>query len=641
MSGTVLYGASTSGGNGGSGTVFSLNTDGSAFAVLHHFAGSDGADPEGTLATDGDVLYGTTYQGGDNGNGTIFALNTAGTGFTNLHHFSNFSAHDGSGPLSLILSGTQLCGTTLSGGSNGSGTVFTMETSGSGFATLHGFGLSDGSASRGVTLSGNTLYGTTSSGGSEGGNGSGGYGTIFKVNTSGSGFVTLYDFSYRYGYRPYGALVVESNTLYGTTSLGGVADHGTVFAVESDGTGFRNLYNFTARGGYPNYPNADGAFPQGGLALAGGSLFGTANVGGLFGNGSVFKVNTDGSGFTNLHNFSAIDAGSFYTNADGATPLAGLAISGGNIYGATSVGGVAYNGTIFKMNTNGSGFATLHNFSATSGYPATNLDGASPRGTLLVSGTLVYGTTINGGKGGVGTVFRVKTDGTGFTNLHTFSSPSDISTNTDGANPAAGLTLSGDTLFGVASHGGFYGNGTVFKMKTDGSGFSNIYNFEPYTFDPSIGTSTNAVGAVPNATLVISGDHLYGSTAIAGAAGGGTVFSVTTNGTDPAAVYSLGTDGYSSDGPALTLNGNMLIGTRTTGSVYNEGELFALSLFAVPVPLVIESANGTVILSWTNAAFSLQASHDVIGIYTNVTGAISPYTNTMDSSNAFFRLQAN
>src|SRR2546429_4860192 len=97
-------------------------------------------------------------------------------------------------------------------------------------------------------------------------------------------------------------------------------------------------------------------------------------------------------------------------------------------------------------------FTTLHSFTATSTNSSgiyTNSDGAGPVAGLITnsSGNTLYGTTVNGGGGGWGTVFAVNTDGTGFTNLHSFNY-------SDGANPWAGLILSGHTLYGTTYYGG-------------------------------------------------------------------------------------------------------------------------------------------------------------------------------------------
>src|ERR1017187_9143072 len=100
-------------------------------------------------------------------------------------------------------------------------------------------------------------------------------------------------------------------------------------------------------------------------------------------------------------------------------------------------------------------FTTLHSFVG-SLNPTINSDGGIPADSLILSGNTLYGTAAYGGTNGNGTVFKVNTDGTGFTILHGFTTTL-INTNSDGANPYAGLILSGNTLYGTASAGGTNG----------------------------------------------------------------------------------------------------------------------------------------------------------------------------------------
>ena len=138
------------------------------------------------------------------------------------------------------------------------------------------------------------------------------------------------------------------------------------------------------------------------------------------------------------------------TNSDGAYPWAGLILSGNTLYGTTAVGGSG-RGTVFAVNTDGTGFTNLHSF--------TFNDGARPRAGLILSGNTLYGTAYDGGTSGNGTVFAVNTDGTGFTNLHDFAGYPN-----EGGNPYARLTLSGNTLLGVTFNGGPSDCGTVFSL---------------------------------------------------------------------------------------------------------------------------------------------------------------------------------
>jgi len=386
------------------------------------------------------------------------------------------------------------------------------------FTTLHSFiSVSDGASSYAgliTDLSGNTLYGTTGYGGGSG------QGTVFKVNTDGTGFTNLHSFTATAcdgcpnsdGASPGGGLILSGNTLYGTAYFGGSSGKGTVFRVNIDGTGFTNLNSFNG--------DSDGANLQAGLILSSNTLYGTARYGGSFNDGTVFAVNTDGTGFTNLHSFAAGSADPAYTNSDGAYPQAGLSLSGNTLYGTADHGGSAGAGTVFAVNTDGTSFTNLHSFTAgttNSSGVKTNSDGATPVAGLILSGNTLYGTAHNGGSSGQGTVFAVNTDGTGFTNLHTFTGIS------DGANPAAGLFLSGNTLYGTAKRGGGSGAGTLFAVNTEGTGFTNLHSFTALS-----GTYpyTNSDGATPEGGLVLSGNTLYGTAFIGGSSGNGTVFSL-------------------------------------------------------------------------------------------------------------------
>lgn len=366
------------------------------------------------------------------------------------------------------------------------------------FVTLHSFTAlsgspntnSDGTSSRaGLILSGNTFYGTASGGGTNGN------GTVFAVNINGTGFTNLYSFTKLSnstnsdGANPYAGLILSGNTLYGTAQNGGSSGAGTVFKINADGTGFTNLHNFI--------PGSDGANPLygGGLVLSGNTLYGTAASAGSSGVGAVFAVNTDGTGFTTLHSFTF--------GSDGANPYAGLILSGNTLYGTTANVGSGNNGTVFKVNINGTGFTILHSFNASS-------DGANPYAGLILSGNTLYGTARNGGSSDRGTVFAVNTDGVGFTNLHSFNGVS------DGAYPNAGLILSGGTLYGTALNVGVGGgNGTVFAINTDGTGFTILHNF-----------TGGSDGTYPYAGLILSSNTLYGTASGGGSSGNGTVFSL-------------------------------------------------------------------------------------------------------------------
>jgi uncharacterized repeat protein (TIGR03803 family) len=210
------------------------------------------------------------------------------------------------------------------------------------------------------------------------------------VNTDGSGYTNLHTFALGAtdGTYPSGDLILSGTNFYGTTSQGGAAGLGTVFRVNTNGGSYTNLHSFA---GYPS----EGANPPGSLTLNGSTLYGMAQAGGAATLGVVFKLNTDGSGYTNLHSFAG-GAG------DGATPYGSLTLTNGALYGMTSVGGASNYGAVFRVNTDGCSYTNLHAFTVSAG------DGASPsRGSLLLSGSTLYGMTYYGGTNNEGVVFAL------------------------------------------------------------------------------------------------------------------------------------------------------------------------------------------------------------------------------------------
>jgi uncharacterized repeat protein (TIGR03803 family) len=438
------------------------------------------------------------------------------------------------------------------------------------------------------------------------------------------------------GAKPLAGPILSGNTLYGTAYIGGTNGKGAVFAVNTDSSGFTNLHSFTTLLGPFPPTNSEGADPRGGLLISGNTLYGTANAGGSSGVGTVFALNTDGSGLTNLHSFTAL-TGPNFTNNDGANPYAGLILSGKILYGTANAGGSSGVGTVFAVSTNGTGFTNLYNFSGGD-------DGVNPQGGLVLAGSTLYGTTFNGGTNGNGTVFAINTNGAGFTKLYSFTAKNYNGvtggmTNSDGANPYAGLILSGGTLYGTASTGGDsdFGNGTVFAINTNGAGFTNLHSL------------TYADGASPFAGLILSGKTLYGAAAFRGSSGYGTLFAVNTNGTGFTNYYNFsgGSDGAYPEGSVI-LSGNTLYGTAEGGdSSSANGNVFSLALVFAPRLNIIRSGTN-VIVTWTNTAsgFTLLFTTNLVSPAVWTTNSPLPVvingqntvTNPIAGTKKFYRL---
>jgi uncharacterized repeat protein (TIGR03803 family) len=347
----------------------------------------------GVIQADNGALYGTTAEGGASNSGTIFLLNPNGSNATNLYTFG-LVAGDGQTPMALVQgSDGALYGTTIAGGTNNNnGTAYKINKNGTGYQVLHNFGtVADGKNPQAGLIEGTDgfLYGTTFSGGSND------FGTVFKLKKDGTSYAILHHFNFNGvdGYNPDTALLQgRDGMLYGTTFYGGNSDVGTIFKINTNGTSYLVLYKFS--GLASDGQNPDGALIQG----SDSALYGTTFSGGTNGAGTIFKLGTNGSpaSYAVLHTFIS-------TGGDGQKPLSALLEArDGLMYGTTYAGGSNGLGTVFILNKDGTGYAVVHNFSASSG------DGQNPHAGLVQGSDLaLYGTTWNGGDSAFGTVQRL------------------------------------------------------------------------------------------------------------------------------------------------------------------------------------------------------------------------------------------
>ena len=309
---------------------------------------------------------------------------------------------------------------------------------------------------------------------------------------------------------------------------------------------FRLLHSFS---GPPN----DGYFPANGTSLTGTgtTLYGMTTSGGHSSNGIIFKVSTDGTGYQILHHFDGPTLTSLILNPtsgsknDGAQPYGTPVLSGSILYGTTTQGGSNGIGTVFKMNTDGNGFQILHHFANTGG------DGYFPNDSLVLVGSTLYGTTANGGAGfSDGVVFKVNIDGTGYQVLHSF-----VPSGPEGASPHGPLLVVGSTIYGVTELGGTGGQGIAFQINTNGTGYQIIHTFT--------GTSTDGGQGVGG--LVLIGSALYGMTGSAGANNVGSVYTMGLNGTGFHLLHSFAINEGWSPFAGLATSGSILYGMTKNG----------------------------------------------------------------------------
>jgi uncharacterized repeat protein (TIGR03803 family) len=350
---------------------------------------------------------------------------------------------------------------------------------------------------------------------------------------------------------PWGSLIRSGSTLYGMTSQGGSYNNGTVFRMNADGTAFQLMHSFVSAAN-------DGQNPLGSLLLSGSTLYGMATSAGSSYGGTLFRIRTDSTGFQVRRQFSV---------SNGIWPWDSLMQSGTTFYGMNTYGGNSSDwdgkGTIFKFDDSTATFTLLHTFTGST------TDGGGPHGTLIQIGSSLYGTTEIGGSSNRGTVFKINPDGSGFQLLHSF-----IGSANDGALPHCVTLISADSaLYGITFGGGSGGFGTIFKMNPDGTDFKLLHSF-----------AGGSNGRKPFGSLVLSGSTLYGMTSDENTGTNGTIFSINTNGTDFQVLHRFtGTDGRDPGG-SLLLSGSTLYGMTSAGGSYGKGVIFALT---VPEPATI------------------------------------------------------
>ncbi len=347
-----------------------------------------------------------------------------------------------------------------------------------------------------------------------------------------------------------------------------------------------------------NFDGTNGATPQGPVISYRGKLYGTTLTGGAYNSGALFSIDSRTGASATVYSFTG--------GQDGANPNGGLTVLGGALYGVT------YVGTVFKVDIATGAETTVYTFPST-----TNLTGAlvyNPSGGSDPYRGDMFGTTLNGGRFGNGSLFRIipgtgaeqtlrsfkgvpgggypalgslminscgefygaTEPGGGFpgslfqydfptntlTPLHTFAS-------SGGEGLLALGPLASDApnclfLYGATSSGGANGDGTVFSYG-NGSRFSVLYSF-----------TGGADGAAPAGSVIYVNGVLYGTTSTGGSGGGGTLFSIDASTGTETTLYSFpGAEGGLNPMSALSYIDGKLIGTTSSGGPSGDGTVFS------------------------------------------------------------------
>jgi uncharacterized repeat protein (TIGR03803 family) len=623
-----------SGGPFGAGSVFALVEPAggpTSMQVLHTFTGTDGRDPNSTLAEGPDgALYGLTMNGGAYDCGTAYRLTRAGD-FSLLHEFT--CGADGKAPLGQLwidadgtLSGTTVYGGNVTQGNLGFGTVFSLGPDGSNFTTLYRFSYIDGaypgfspsSSLRGGVVRGpdGVLYGTTDAGGAPL------YsnldtGVLFSLDSA--GFHILHHFLVNA--KP--ALAIgPDGKVYGITEFDRTpGGQGRLFRWDS--TGYTDVIQFQ------HYNIVVGDAPAF-LSAGPDALYAFTSYGGTDPNGFAFKVTPDGT----------------------VTLLAALLSSTRPASPATILPG----GDLLYVNTSGSSGSILRihpeDVSTSTEFAFSSTQGLTPMSLVSAGDGTFYGTAWQGGRFGGGQVFRRLADGT-FVDVYDFgpdgsanpvglmrASDGNLYGYANGSNTIFKLTPSGvystlarigdygiwnvsgplvegpaGALYGAATYGGVLGYGSVFKVTRDGV-FTDLLDFDYYGF-----------GATPYGPVAIDADGSVLAATSDGGNGAGSVVKIDTAGNATVLWnFDWGYDGGQAFGGLVRaadgIYGTTLYGGNGFGNIFRltpDGNLTTVVAFDryvdfLPTPPLALAPDGRLFGAWADALF----------VYEPWTGLYSP-----------------
>lgn len=543
-------------------TIYKINKNGTGYTIVHTFA-TNGSDPAGLYpysdlikASDGNI-YGSCMKGGLYGLGTVFKLVPSTGSVTRLWSFDGYT---GAYPDSIFFGnrmtqGTDgnLYGVTYEGGYYGYGTAFKLTLSGA-CSVLADFNYNNAVTPNPLVQNGTSFYMTSFNGGIFSTPPDFyGYGAALSIKSTGA-IKVLQSFHQQDSYIPSAPLTQDGSYFYGEGDQGGEYGNGVIYKIDSSGH-YTILHHFHD----DQKVFWEGNGPIGGLLLArDGNLYGMTSIGGYYNKGTLFKVSTRGV-FTVLHHFAITPDG----NSEGTYPFSSLAqgvYPDNNLYGALANGGPSLNpqGTLFCTDTAGKNFKVIWYFAGP--------EGSNPECTPVPDGNgFLYGTCANGGANGLGTIWKISTNGATFTKLFDFD-------NTHGASPGyeGKLALVNGSLYSTTFSGGANNQGVVFGFNTSTHAIKVVHSF-----NNSASEGDFPAGGI---TYDAASGNVYGCCDSGGVYGVGTTYKLNLSSGAYTVLYAF-TGSGNADGdfpeyaPILGSDG-WLYGTTPLGGLYNYGIAF-------------------------------------------------------------------
>ena len=602
------------GGNQGKGGLFRVNPDGTGYEQVHDF-GAYPADQDGTgngsiaISADG-VIYGSTDNGGAHHSGVVYRINADGTGYRKLADLP-YATVGSPDPSTLVLGADGFLYGTHFVGSTFQGNIYKVAADGSGLTELLKFNekqlinpkhLHWGSDGR--------LYGVARV-----------YefvkNVIFRLNTDGSNYEVVHTFDQ--AVNP-GVIEASDGLLYGTSPGGGNDDRGYTYRCATDGSDFEIIHHFDTYAGAPIHGLRE---------YTDGFLYGVASSGGTYGHGVVYRIQKDGSGFSVVHNLPIAggkselvinDRGIFLFTVNGGSEEKGTLYHIHDGFGEVARNFFEDNSMAFSTNAgltrsdDNKMQALAHRtdvFSKTSllvfsGYTGSlmsvtdKIDGNAGGGiSAMVNGQDGYWYWINTLSGVPGTLMRAKVDDFTPERIYDFS-------HATGSSPFTDIYVHNGYVYGSCPFGGTAGNGVIYRVKTDGTGYQILRSTESSQSMPSLaigpderiyaadkdvftmkldGSDVRILHAIPidqvvSAPLTVIGDQIFGVRykRSSGTTFAGAVFNVGIDASNYRDIHTFG--GSDGDSPFTALYPFLgrLYGATHRGGQHGWGTLFTIDL---------------------------------------------------------------
>gem|GEM_PF-5230896 len=407
---------------------------------------TSGGEPYANLRLFNGLLYGSTINGGQNDSGTIFSFDPTNVTFEKLFDITETNSRNRSytalTPFNDIMYGV-LTSDDFSFPVRNVGTLFSFDPEKRDFKNLVEFGQSNEGGrypESGLVEYKRVLYGTTLYGGKYGN------GTIYSFDPLMGTHKKLFDFNYTgSGSEPSTELTLNNSIFYGVTRTGGLYGYGTLFSFDPLSETFQKIHDFDG--------SNSGSGPSAGLTLFNGVLYGTTDFGGLNNDGTLFAFDPTENTYQKLFDFDR--------TTSGAQPSEALTIYDEKLYGITNWGGINNAGVLFSFDPVVSTYHKIFEFSFNGPF------GAWPSAPLIPFKDKLYGSTRLGGKGTLFSLDPVSGE---------MSKQLPIGASL-GISPVATLTVFEERIYGLKLRGGKNNYGTIFQLDPINATYSKLNDF--------------------------------------------------------------------------------------------------------------------------------------------------------------------